>query len=402
MTDQEQFRDCVKDALTHLHDLAHLESHPLTRQLPANVGPSSVSRGQRLRNLLKQAIESLRPPEDIPAHLPEWRSYRVLYYRYIKGLGFPDMEYELGLSRRQLQREERKGVDGLSAMLWSRRIIEDAVEDRRRADGDEMQTMLSLLQTWQVERRACSVRSLLDDVRSVLGPLLAEFGVAIQGTIDHDLPPVLVDPVLTRQAMLKVLRLVAESLGSGPITLEAKAGDRMATIVVGIPKGELDPNAEDWQLASLLVGRQGGELGLESEPRGGQRVLVQLPQLTRARVLVVDDVRAAHRLLERYLAPHNYEIIGTSDPSAAVRLAQEIEPDGIILDVMMPSTDGWQVLRDLQRHPATAAIPVVVCSVLDEPQLAISLGARAFLKKPVQQLDLLATLDSLFNRASPC
>ena len=51
----------------------------------------------------------------------------------------------------------------------------------------------------------------------------------------------------------------------------------------------------------------------------------------------------------------------------------------------MPNVDGWQVLRGLARDPATARIPVVICSVLKEPELAFSLGARAYLKKPVDR-----------------
>ena len=79
----------------------------------------------------------------------------------------------------------------------------------------------------------------------------------------------------------------------------------------------------------------------------------------------------------------------------------EARPDLITLDVMMPSMDGWQVLRDLAQNPATQHIPVIVCSVLKEPELAFSLGARAYLKKPVDRLELLATLARLRPAAGP-
>jgi CheY-like chemotaxis protein len=85
-----------------------------------------------------------------------------------------------------------------------------------------------------------------------------------------------------------------------------------------------------------------------------------------------------------------------------LQLAGEKHPDAITLDVMMPNVDGWQVLRGLANAPATANIPVIICSVLKEPELAFSLGARAYLKKPVDRLELVATLARLVGaRHSP-
>lgn len=67
-------------------------------------------------------------------------------------------------------------------------------------------------------------------------------------------------------------------------------------------------------------------------------------------------------------------------------------PDVILLDVMMPHQDGWQVLQRLQAQVGTQHIPVIVCSVFDDPELARSLGAVDFLPKPVSRLQLLRAL----------
>jgi putative two-component system response regulator len=75
----------------------------------------------------------------------------------------------------------------------------------------------------------------------------------------------------------------------------------------------------------------------------------------------------------------------------------ETRPDLIILDVMMPSMDGWQVLRSLKQNPATKSTPIIICSVLREPELAISLGAISYLIKPVDRLELLATLERIIH-----
>jgi CheY-like chemotaxis protein len=62
---------------------------------------------------------------------------------------------------------------------------------------------------------------------------------------------------------------------------------------------------------------------------------------------------------------------------------------------MMNQEDGWDVLQELTHDPLTATVPIVVCSVLDQQELALMLGATAFLKKPVMAEDLLQTLDQL-------
>ncbi|MDI7275809.1 MAG: response regulator [Anaerolineae bacterium] len=398
MPDHSQFRNDVRDALVHLYDPAYLEAHPLARQLIGRDLPRTLSRGQALRALLKETIEALRPAEHVPSHMPEWRSYRALYYRYIKGMGFLQLEEELGLSRRQLQREERKGIDAMVAILWQRRLVdEEAVDGTPTDDLGEAQPLLQQLQTWKVERQACAVQTLVEDVRWMLDPLLQRLQATIEVTIPPRLAHVLVDPTMTRQAILRVLRLLVQSVGQGKVCLQALGSDRMVALVLQAPVANVDYGEQDWHLASLLVGRQGGNLRHQVDAAGGQKVVMELPRVSRARVLVVDDVQAAHNLFERYLAPHNYDVIGARSAGEALRLADEIRPDAIILDVMMATVDGWQALRDLRSHPSTAAIPVLVCSVLDEPDLALSLGARAFIKKPVQRLELLAALEQALS-----
>ena len=109
-------------------------------------------------------------------------------------------------------------------------------------------------------------------------------------------------------------------------------------------------------------------------------------------VLIVDDQVAAQKMFQRYLSRTNLEVIGITDPSQGLAMAQKIQPALLILDVMMPHIDGWEVLQTLQLDPRTKHIPILVCSAWGEPELARSLGAMAFLKKPVIQKDLLDVL----------
>jgi CheY-like chemotaxis protein len=119
-------------------------------------------------------------------------------------------------------------------------------------------------------------------------------------------------------------------------------------------------------------------------PAGAEKVL-----------LVVEDNEAVIQAFRRYLTGYNYQVIGTTTGAEALRLAGEMTPSAITLDVMIPDQDGWEILQALKHNPATRAIPVIICSVLEDPELAHSLGAAAYLRKPVAQADLLATLDRI-------
>jgi CheY-like chemotaxis protein len=67
----------------------------------------------------------------------------------------------------------------------------------------------------------------------------------------------------------------------------------------------------------------------------------------------------------------------------------------MILDVMMPGASGWEILQTLRSHPPTATIPIIVCSVFNDPELAYALGATRFHSKPIRRDTILATLREL-------
>ncbi len=411
----ERFRDEIRDALGHLYDTAHLECHPLAARLLEPDVPRGLTRAQVLRGLLKETIEELRPQQGNPTAAPEWRSYLALYHRYVKGGSFADIEEELGLSRRQVQRELRQGIDALTAILWQRRLVSPVEADivDETTEGSETQLVERELDRWPMERQPYSLQVLLDDTLWVLRPLLAERQVKLTVQIPPDVEQVFVDPTLIRQALVKVLRSLVQETAGDEIGIMASEADRSVDLILDIGEDSIDEDTDDWATAKLLIGRQGGHLHQtrDRERRdeqthdpasstrhppaqdGSTGVILTLPLASRARVLVVDDVEAALKLYQRYLEPHNYDVVGATHGGEVLSLAHDLQPDAIILDVMMPGVDGWQVLRDLKSTAKVAKIPVIVCSVLDEPDLALSLGATAFVKKPVDRLRLLAILD---------
>jgi len=126
---------------------------------------------------------------------------------------------------------------------------------------------------------------------------------------------------------------------------------------------------------------------------------------TKARILVVDDNRSLVRIIEGILQRQGYEIVTAYDGVEAMEKVEATRPDLIVLDIVMPRLDGYQVCRTLQNDPETATIPVLMLSVkgqLDDPDLddqaiearlqeqieGFEAGAADFISKPVKAKEL--------------
>jgi len=117
-----------------------------------------------------------------------------------------------------------------------------------------------------------------------------------------------------------------------------------------------------------------------------------------ARILVVDDIEANVRLLAAKLAAEYYDVITASDGATALAMAGGEAPDIILLDVMMPGMDGFQVCRRLKDDPLTRHIPVVLVTALDgrgDKITGLEAGADEFLTKPIDDMLLFARVRSL-------
>jgi signal transduction histidine kinase/CheY-like chemotaxis protein len=110
-------------------------------------------------------------------------------------------------------------------------------------------------------------------------------------------------------------------------------------------------------------------------------------------VLCIDDDAEVIDLLRRYLIPEGYSVRGAGSGEEGIRLAQELRPAVITLDIMMPEKDGWQVLRELKNNPATKDIPVIIHSIIENRPLALSLGALEVIAKPSEPKKVLAVVE---------
>src|SRR5277367_1378645 len=117
-----------------------------------------------------------------------------------------------------------------------------------------------------------------------------------------------------------------------------------------------------------------------------------------ARVLVVDDVAANVRLLEARLSAEYFDVVTAMSGKDALAICERAECDMVLLDVMMPDMDGFEVCRRIKNNPATHHIPVVMVTALDQPAdrvRGLEAGADDFLTKPIPELALIARVRSL-------
>ncbi len=141
-----------------------------------------------------------------------------------------------------------------------------------------------------------------------------------------------------------------------------------------------------------------GAEALGSGSVGSERVEVVDAAYGRKRLLIVDDDKAFLELAERLLSKEGYSVIATDAPRGALQLARTIRPDVILLDVLMPEYDGWSVLADLKKDAATAHVPVIILSIIDEKKRALDAGATAVVAKPIERATLLRALHTISEK----
>jgi signal transduction histidine kinase/CheY-like chemotaxis protein len=164
-------------------------------------------------------------------------------------------------------------------------------------------------------------------------------------------------------------------------------------------------------ITKRFIEMMGGTIHVESEYGQGCTFTIRLPTKVfskiatktdisnhetpteRGYVLIIDDDPSVRELFKNYLTKQGYQVRVAKGGDEGLRLARQLHPDAIILDVMMPGMDGWMVLSALKTDPALAETPVIMASMVEDKQLGYSLGANDYLIKPINREQLKAVLN---------
>lgn len=117
-------------------------------------------------------------------------------------------------------------------------------------------------------------------------------------------------------------------------------------------------------------------------------------------ILIIDDDPTIHDLLRRQLEREGFQVVSAFSGEEGIMRAQEVHPNVIALDIMMPTIDGWTVLNSLKENEATSNIPVVILSMIDDKAMGLALGAVDYLRKPVDRTHLIGVLKRYMSKDS--
>jgi signal transduction histidine kinase/DNA-binding response OmpR family regulator len=282
------------------------------------------------------------------------------------------------------------------------------------------------------------LRQLIEDVSNTVQPLVEKYDNSLDINLDMEDFTVCIDITKFRQIMMNLLSNAAKFTRDGNITIDANRFidrdiDTVAISVtdsgIGMTPAQLEMVFEEFTQADDSTTREFGGTGLglsickkfaelmqgrieaSSTPGVGTRFTFLVPAIAidvepaevaaseddgtqtansmgLARVLVIDDDDSSLELSKRILSRHGYSIMTANNGASGIELAKEQQPDIIVLDVIMPEMDGWQVLENLRQIPSTADIPIIMQSMLSERELGLAMGADDYLTKPVDNADL--------------
>jgi CheY-like chemotaxis protein/two-component sensor histidine kinase len=252
-----------------------------------------------------------------------------------------------------------------------------------------------------------------------------------------------VDPMRLRQILLNLLSNACKFTKQGEVKLQAREvangdnGIELAVVDTGIgmtPEQQAKLFEEFTQADSstarqyggtglgLAITRKlarmmGGDVTVTSEPGKGSVFTVRLPggagsqaksstgsdgrrSPTADCVLVIDDDATARELIADHLKAEGFSVATAAGGVEGLKLAKELRPTAITLDVMMPDLDGWSVLATLRQDAELAEIPVIMITIVDEHRRGIALGAAGYLTKPIDR-ERLHRLVSRFRAQVP-
>jgi CheY-like chemotaxis protein len=403
MLSHPDFHKHLRQALNHLYDYEFLRRSPLVALfgISGRADPASV-----LQRILRDTIEGLKPTPMDPAHVDKRKVYDILLYRYIQQFNQDEVAHHTGLSERHFRREQEKAIDYLAQILLNQY---DMINDRNNEIPlpEQPEHSVSTLNEWDWLREhptggVTDLRTFIQGLFELMRAVAAQHRVELRLVLPQPPPQLAVHPIAFRQILLNLLQVAIYHGDQGSVTVTVETGSPLVRIIFlsetqdavsALTRYEQESNLV--QTASHLAQVTGGrlEIGPASE---SFRAALSVPIVEGIFVVAVDDHPEIIDLLERYTSGTRYRITGIHEPEKIFDLVGTTTPQIIVMDVMMPRVDGWEMLGRLRSHPQTAGIPVIILSILAQEDLALSLGAKALIVKPVTQERFLSVLDAVF------
>ncbi len=285
-----------------------------------------------------------------------------------------------------------------------------------------------------------AVAGLLRDVSEALRPLVDKRANRLTVESGEDVGAMHSDLIKVRQCLLNLLSNANKFTDQGDVQLSAtrvnKGGAdwlifRVKDTGIGMTPEQMSRLFRAFTQADNSTARRyggsglglaltkqfcemlGGTVSVESEPGKGSCFTIELPAKTPSQtktaaeaaqsssapqkavphcILAIDDDVGVHRLLAAALQGEGYSMKFASNGAEGLRMAKELRPAVITLDVMMPDMDGWVVLSLLKADPELAGIPVIMLSVRADENVAFAMGVADYLKKPIDRERLIAVL----------
>jgi CheY-like chemotaxis protein len=290
-------------------------------------------------------------------------------------------------------------IEALADALWVKYGLSPESADIAHVHTPSVDSELSWLRANLGE--SSNLRDAIERAFELSQGYASEFSVRLIADVPMELPHIAAHPVALSQMLLNVLTVAIARAACGSVSVSvdvtaAAVRDDVAIRVFAERQcGEpmFPDEAASLDLTQQLARLSKGALRVGPPDAECFEAVLSLPALEQRVVLIVDDNADTLQLLERYAAGTPYNVLTTRDPERVIEMAEKHAPHVVVLDVMMPQVDGWMLLGRLRHHPVTQDTPIVVCTILAQEKLALSLGANGVLKKPVSRQDFLAALD---------
>ena len=379
----EDFIEKVKEALEKLYDFQALQENTLTRQFESQKSDPATTGAHRLRSQLIDAIESLNPGQNVAAHSGTVRIYNLIYMHYVGRLTIQQVAYEIGVSLRQAYRDLRRGQELVSAVLWHRLHAETSIPREDTSVNAELTRL-------EDNTTVTPLQELLDTAIRPVQILADKYNIAIHVEVPPNPITLTTNPTIAQQVLTHILSQIIQQVRPPNLRIQLQDDSEFVRIQY---ENNSDSQLQIEPIIQQMIRQVRWELQYDTNDK--IQMIGLKSSKRRALLLVIDDNEGLIHLLQRYLTDDAYNVMSAPNTEEGLQIVPQLQPDAILLDVMMPGIDGWEVLQRLRTRPETASIPVIICSVINDPELAFALGASQYVPKPVTREVLRLALQQL-------